>query len=220
MIIRTEQITVFEDKAEEDFVQRLAAHLRENYPESLVRQAETDDLVKDLSDEVLFELVRVSIQRARKYDLTYESSISAFTALMFSTAPNFDMYNLSNLCLKDENVEPNDRLDEILKIFNEGHWEKVILNYDVTAWEPLDEEAEKEAERLEAMKNADNPQDFVDTNVGTKKISQPRKPKTSAPPDLDETFYTPAKIGESIDSTRGKDINLDETIPNFDINKE
>ena len=58
MIIRSQQMEVFETAAEEDFVRRLGTHLRENYANSLVRLPDKESVVKELDEETLNELVR------------------------------------------------------------------------------------------------------------------------------------------------------------------
>ena len=218
MIIRNEQLEVFEDKAEDDFVQRLAIHLREDYPDAVVRRTESEAKVFELSDEVLNELVKISIQRARSFDLTFESSISAFSAIMFEVAPNFYEYKLSSLCLKDENIEPNDRLDEILKIFNETHWEKVRIDYDVNAWKPITGELEttENTEQQESAENVDFDATLVDVNS---QEFATNKSKPSKSLRLDETFM-PEKIGKIKDKDKNDELDFDATMLNVDLPKE
>ena len=134
MIIRSRQMEVFESAAQADFGRRLTEHLLENYAKSVVRLPAQESAVDELPKETLDLLVRRSVERARRYDLSFESSISAFSAVMFDAAPNFDEHSVSKLCLNDENIEPNSRLDELLKLLTEKHWEKIRADYDVNSW--------------------------------------------------------------------------------------
>ena len=174
MIIRSRQMEVFESAAEEDFVRRLTEHLLENYAKSVVRLPDQESAVIDLSKETLDLLVRRSIERARRYDLSFESSISAFSAVMFDVAPNFDDHSVSKLCLNDENVEPNARLNELLKLLTDKQWEKIRTDYDVNNW-TADRENAAESENIEAPKSIEK-SDFAETvmNVGT--TERPKKP--------------------------------------------
>ena len=146
MLIRSAQMAIFDAAAEQTFAQRLAGHLLEKYPEASVRLPDLESTVGALPAELLDRLVQVSIERARHYGLTFESSISAFSAIMFSAAPNFDNHNISNLCLTDEAVDPNDRLDEMLNLLTEDHWKRIRSDYDVAAWQTKAEESAIDAE--------------------------------------------------------------------------
>ena len=188
MIIRNEQVAVFSDAAEEEFVQRLTKHLKENYADAVVRLPEEETPLAELEDDTLHRLVLVSIERARGHGLTKESSISAFSSLMFEAAPNFDEHNLSKLCLEDEQVEPDKRLDEILKIFNEKHWEKIRTDYDTAAWEQKPVQADSgESEEIE---------DFTST---FKRASKEEKDigKTLIESDANENPATPRNFIKS-----------------------
>ena len=194
MIIRAEQMSVFQTAAEENFEQRLAAHLRKNYGNSVVHLPETDSAVSELSEETLHSLVKISIERAGSYGLTFESSISAFSAIMFEAAPNFDKHNLSNLCLQDENIAPNDRVNELLNLLTEEHWERIRNDYDVYAWQPDAEKAQKdeETEKPVEAKNSD----FAETVINAGNPEKPKNPAIVKNPDFDQTVMnidTPKK---------------------------
>lgn len=128
-------MTVFQESAEESFRQRLSAHLLEQYPKTTVRLPDKESAIEELSDETLHLLVGGNIERARSYGLNYESSIAAFSVLMFEVAPNFDAHQLSQLFLNDEDIEPNVRVDELLEHLTEKNWETIKSNYDVNAWQ-------------------------------------------------------------------------------------
>jgi hypothetical protein len=138
-------MAAIEEAAEEKFVVRLAAHLLQKYSQSVVTQPDMKSTVAELPEENLHSLVRISIAHARSYDLRKESAISAFSALMFEVAPNFDKHQLSRLILNDETVEPEARLDQLLEALNENNWTAIRKTYDPEAWRPKPE-AEEPAE--------------------------------------------------------------------------
>lgn len=150
--IRAEQIAVVEAVAEENFARRLAAHLTEEYPNAAVTLPDEEkSTVAELPAETLHELVRVAIARARGYGMTFESAISAFTAVMFEISPNFDTHRLCQVLFNDEEVEPNRRIDEVLDVLTEKNWESIRADYDPQAWRP-------EAEGINETPENDQPQ--------------------------------------------------------------
>lgn len=202
MIIRSAQMEVFESTAEDDFVRRLGEHLLEDYAETPVRLPEQEEAttVEKLPEDVLHRLIRSGIARARKYGLTFESSISAYTAVMFEAAPNFDRHNMSQLCLRDEEVDPNERLDEILKLLNETNWEKIRADYDPDAWEMPEAGEEEEME-------SDSP-DLAATNIN----AEPAPTESAKSADLDRTVMTAPPPEKAAKPVNLDDINFDETM--------
>jgi hypothetical protein len=221
MIIRSQQMEVFETAAEDDFVQRLKTHLLENYAKSVVRLPDTEAAVDELPEETLDLLVRNSIERARKYDLSFESSISAFSAIRFDVAPNFDGHSMSKLCLTDETMEPNARLNELLKILTDEHWEKMRNDYDVNDWQ---EKAEDSAETQDS-ENIEKPEnlkesDFAETVMNVGNPEKPEKPVEVKKSDFAETVMnidTPKKPEKSASDV---DFGFLDTVLNIDTTKE
>lgn len=221
--------------AEEDFVRRLCAHLRENYSQAVVRLPEEELPVEELPEDDFRALVRRSIERARSYGMTFESSISAFTAIRFEVAPNFDRHSISKLCLKDEDIEPNERLNEILRLLSEDHWEKFRNEYDPQDWEEDDEEEEREETEKPVGGKA---QDLAETMINPEAVKKPeaaQKPEATEQPDFSETVMNPENAGEQdfaqtvmnpdVAEKKGKsgdddDFDQFETILNIDIDEE
>lgn len=168
LAIRSEQMLVIEAVAEENFVRRIADHLLEQYPKAMVRLPDDkNSTVEELDEETLHSLVRTGIARARSYQLSFESSIAAFTAVMFEVAPNFDTHRLSQVLLNDDEVEPNDRLDELLNVLTEKNWESIREDYDPQAWILKEEngaveEPQATDEPVGTQKKPDDP-DFLET---------------------------------------------------------
>jgi len=139
--IRPEQKLVIETVAQENFVRRIGAHLRAEYPQATVTLPTDEEFtVAALPEERLYDLIRTGIARARRYELTFESSIAAFTAVMFEIAPNFDRHRLCQVLLSDEQTEPHARFDELLAVLTDKNWEAIRADYDPQAW-TLEEEA-------------------------------------------------------------------------------
>lgn len=144
-------MSIVEAVAQESFVRRIAAHLLEDYAQAVVTlPGDEKSTVAELPEETLHELIRTGIARARRYRMTFESSISAFTAVMFEVSPNFDTHRLCQVLLNDEEVEPNKRLDELLDVLTEKNWESIRADYDPQAWKP-----EKEMEETDETKEDD-----------------------------------------------------------------
>lgn len=217
MLIRAEQMNVFEATAEENFARRLTAHLLENYPTAAVRLPDTESAIGELPDETLHSLVKVCIERARSYGLTFESSISAFSAVMFEVSPNFDLHRLSQVMLNDEGIEPDARLDELLEVLTEKNWETIRADYNVNAWQSKpaienSEEAEKsgDAEKL----------DFAETVMNAENAKKSDIPAAAPKLDFDETVMNietakkPAKSGED------ENFDFPDTVLNIAVTKE
>lgn len=173
LTIRAEQRAVIEAISQENFVRRIAAHLLADYSDSMVTLPGGDKFqVAELTAETLNELVRTGIERARSYEMTFESSISTFTVLMFAVSPNFDRHTLFQVILADEAVEPNHRLDDIGNIFTEKNWDSIREKYDPKAWDleeapPTVNETDEQDASPEAASEPENEefddQDFEDT---------------------------------------------------------
>lgn len=140
LIIRQEQIEAFQPVAEAAFVRRVVEHLRADHADAVVQLPNEVILVKQISDERLYGIVKHAITRARDYGITWESSLTAFVVLMFVAAPNFDKHPLIERVLRDERVEANSRVDQLWERTSEENWEAVRKNYDPAAWEPDSEE--------------------------------------------------------------------------------
>ena len=167
LTIRAEQMSEIEQGTQEKFVQRIASHLLEDYPDAVViLPSEEKFTVDTLPKETLYDLVRVSIARAREFRMVFESSIAAFTAIMFETAPNFYKHTLCQVILNDD-LEPDAQIDMLLSVLNEKTIKTIQERYDPTAWK-LDEEPNEpnepnEIEAPPAIKRQPRDYDFMDT---------------------------------------------------------
>lgn len=124
LTIRKEQMNVFEDERERDFVDRVMQFLKERHTA----------VVEDLSDDVLRQRVQVALERGRNHGLTWESSLVGFVALMFEVAPNFDQHPAFKRALSMPIEDENERIRAIYKSVSDAQWHEAQEYYDPSAW--------------------------------------------------------------------------------------
>ena len=132
--IRPSQFEAFRDVADAAFARRVAAHLRENNAEDVVKLPSGELALDELDDETLLRLVRAGVERARAYGMESESSLTAFVVLTFAVAPNFDAHPLIRRVLEDASIAPDLRLSELWGRTNEENWQAAADAYDPAAW--------------------------------------------------------------------------------------
>jgi hypothetical protein len=137
MVIRAEQVHVFEKKAQTDFVTSLREYLRGAHAKAHVQLPTGVYSLRDIPELVLTELVRRSIEKGRLYSLTWQSSLAAFVTLMFVAAPNYDTDPLIQRTLTDPAIPANDRVQRICQWATDQYWEQVRNTYDPAAWAAL-----------------------------------------------------------------------------------
>lgn len=128
MKIRESNMEAFAGSAECDFIERVMTHLRENHTV----------LVAPLPDDVLREMVTNGVARGRSHGLTWESTLTAFVALMFEVAPNFDEHPKVRAGLEAPFLEPDERIQYLPDYVGDEAWREAEQNYDESAWFPDD----------------------------------------------------------------------------------
>ncbi|HTK26661.1 MAG TPA: hypothetical protein VL327_08890 [Pyrinomonadaceae bacterium] len=150
LTVRREQLDVMQAVAEANFERQLARHLRESYPQSIVKLPDGGEFaVGDLLEDTLTHLIRIGIAKARRYEMSQQSSIASFVALMFDVAPNFDEHRLCEVLFGDEEKPPDARMEDILTVLTEKNWEAIRNDYDAQAWVPPAEETVETASEAE-----------------------------------------------------------------------
>jgi hypothetical protein len=135
MKIRSEQIDAFEPQADEVFIDSVEEHLMEEEAETTVRLPLHTCTVEEVPGDVLRQMIRNGIRRARSYGLTWESSLFGFIWFMFEVAPNFDEHPLIRRILAS-NIQPEDRrIDLLWEQISDANWEAVESDYDPNAWD-------------------------------------------------------------------------------------
>ena len=127
LVIRQEQIDALIKGTDEEFVEFLVGHAKEEFPEKV---AERDD-------ETLRTMVRGGVRRAESHGFTTAEDITAFISIMFEIAPNFDEQPQIKTVLDDENFPPEDRIERLWSpLVTEEAWEEAEKNYNENAWFP------------------------------------------------------------------------------------
>lgn len=122
--IREEQMRAFSEEAERAFEARLLEHLREHHAEE----------TEGLPDDLLLEMARTGISRARNYGMTWESNLTAYVGLMFAIAPNFDRHPRIQFLLNSTHIEPEKKLEAVIRQTPETAWRQARQQYHAGAW--------------------------------------------------------------------------------------
>jgi hypothetical protein len=103
LVIRKEQMVVFEQFAIGNFARRAAQHLQESLP----------DECTDMGSAALMQTVRAGVRRALAYGLEQELDVLRFLNLMFLLDFNFDTdprYAWATELLRDTEIAPSARM--------------------------------------------------------------------------------------------------------------
>lgn len=122
--LRADQIESLERDAERRFLVRLVDHLRQHHA----------DIVAQFPEDILREMAESGLRRAKSHGLTEESSVTAFVSLMFEIAPNFDEHPTVRQVLEDEDLDADDRMEDLLEAVSEEEWEEAHEAYDANVW--------------------------------------------------------------------------------------
>jgi len=133
-MIRREQMAAFDDASQEEFERRLAEHVRTCFAASSIDTSAGDFALSGLSAECVRAMVRHSIQKAKGYGLTWESSIAAYAALMFTVGPRFDEHPEIQAELLDENVPVNSKVDHLGYAISEPTWQEAKAAQGQRVW--------------------------------------------------------------------------------------
>ena len=138
--ILPDQMLAFRPVADELLVERIVEHLRTAYADNSVHLPSRTLRLAEIAENDLKAMVQTGLAQARSYQITHESALAGFVAVMFEVAPNFDSYPLMQQILQDETTPPNARLDLLMERATEEDWEKIKGSYDSAAWKlPLRE---------------------------------------------------------------------------------
>ncbi len=125
LVIRQQQIDALIKGSDDEFVEFLVAHVKEEHP----------DLKSEYDDETLRVMVEGGIERAESHELTTAEDITAFVSIMFEIAPNFDEQSQIKAVLDDKKIPPEERLDKLWSpLVSEEAWEEAENNYNEDAW--------------------------------------------------------------------------------------
>jgi len=116
LIIRNEQLAVFQENSERDFILSVIKQLRANHEAAL----------RGVAEDKIYKRVEYGIGCARKYGMTWKNNLTAYVILMFEISPDFDMYPVFQEYLTDENVPPDERMGLLLEETSEDDWQNAL----------------------------------------------------------------------------------------------
>ncbi len=111
--VRKLQMAALEESAQEVLVHEIGRHLREEHAE----------LVEKLTDEVLLARIRYGVHKAERYGMTWDTTITAFVAIMFEVSPSFDEHPAIRSVLENPSIAPNGRIDALWDRTSEEEWD-------------------------------------------------------------------------------------------------
>jgi hypothetical protein len=112
LIIRREQMALFESAVEDEFERRLTAAIRAWHGAEL----------HQVSDDALRARVRAGIARARGYGFRYESTIADFVELRFSVGERFDEHPPVRTVLTDRCLPLEQRVKWLIEHLPGEDW--------------------------------------------------------------------------------------------------
>lgn len=94
------------------------------------------DCVRDIEPISLREMVTNALARARSHGLTRAKDLTAFVAIMFEIAPNFDEQPQIRAALADPRVPLEQRFEKMLEQVPDWAWEDAERGKVSLAWFP------------------------------------------------------------------------------------
>lgn len=112
MIIRNEQMDVFQEDLNKKFARRISPTIRSKYP----------DETSELTDEELVEYLDRTTTRAQSYGLTTDNELLTFIRLTLTISEDFDGKGVFRATLRDKTVADNKRMDELFLRAGDEDW--------------------------------------------------------------------------------------------------
>lgn len=135
LTIRDDQMEAFQETAEAAFAKSIVEYIKENHGEEIVQIPAGKCKVTHLPEDIFYQMVRKSLQRAKRYEFSLRPTLKAYVVLRFVVAPNFDDHPIIKRVLTDENVPADERIDQLWDKTSEQNWEAAEQNYDANSWE-------------------------------------------------------------------------------------
>jgi hypothetical protein len=124
LIIRVQQMEVFQEAAYDTFAGQLAKALRQIQPQD----------VTHVSDAELLQFVRAAVERGRSFGLLSELSLSPFVATSVRVAPNFYEHPNVNSILVNYSIPEDRRMELLLETTSADTWQQVLDTADDALW--------------------------------------------------------------------------------------
>ncbi len=126
MKIQKDQYDHFLQQDEQEFIETIVEYMQGRSPE----------LVDNIPPDMLQEMVKNGIARARRYGLHTDENLISFVAVMFEIAPDFDEHPAIQAVLTDQSLAPEERFKAIFDNVPPEAWEEAEQNRDSEAWFP------------------------------------------------------------------------------------
>lgn len=117
--ISREQFDSFLLLDEEEFVDFIIQHLRDESPE----------LVDSLPDDLLQSMVIGGLARARGHGLRRPEDLTAFVSIMFEIAPGFDEHPSIRNVLRNPHIPADQRMNALFKKVPPKAWDEADSNH-------------------------------------------------------------------------------------------
>jgi len=115
VVIRKEQMKVFDEQARQTLIDEVVRDLVEHNPRD----------VAGYSHEQLRRLVAQGLERAAAYGFHKKFSLSLFIEMTFLAAPNFDEYPPIRYILSHPGIPADERMDRVVGTLRDAEWEEV-----------------------------------------------------------------------------------------------
>jgi hypothetical protein len=102
------------------FLERTAEWLREYHR----------DHTWQLDDDELRMRVRHGVAKARRYGLTWESSLTIFVSHMLTINPEFDRHPAVHAALTDPKIPGDEKMQALLGLIGDDEWEEAARQCD------------------------------------------------------------------------------------------
>jgi hypothetical protein len=121
-------------QSERDFENRLVEHVRTRRGKLKVPTPAGGTAVAELPESEIRQMVRLGIAKARQYGMTWQSSVAAFTVLMFDVGPSLDQHPTVRAELTHPDVPDQSRVEHLVAAVPATVWQEVRKSYDGQAW--------------------------------------------------------------------------------------
>jgi len=134
MMIRSGQIDVFNEEAQQAFEQRLLDYLRERYGRTPVPTVGGDVPLSKLPNAILEKMVAYGVRKAERYGLRKQPQLAAFVTLMFLEGPHFNEDPEVETGLRDATIPDSCRMDHVCAVVPKRVWKAVRSRYNAGSW--------------------------------------------------------------------------------------
>jgi hypothetical protein len=112
LVIRQEQLDVFELEGLRDCAEFVTAFVRKEVPEAIAQ----------LSPSTLESRVLQGIRNAQEYELESYADVATFVTFLFTTGPEFYKTPFFQSVLTDADLKPEERMTALVELATELDW--------------------------------------------------------------------------------------------------